>query len=83
MRRFRDGFVLSHPEGTALVSDYYRTAPAIVERIRRQRDAKDVFEKLLASTRRVVALVQAGENSTALALCANEFKTLKSKYLGR
>ena len=83
MRKFRDGFVLSQPEGAALVGDYYRTAPLIVERIRRGRNAEAVFEALLTSTRKVVALVDAGENAEALVMCKGQFKKLKEEYIGQ
>jgi hypothetical protein len=80
MRKFRDEFISSLPEATSLLNDYYRTAPSIVQSIKLQKDSKDIFEKLLSITRKVVTLIHAGHNSQALVLCKREFKKLRKKY---
>ena len=80
IRKFRDEYVRALPEGTTLIEDYYRTAPVIVQRIKLQKDSRDIFQKLLTALREVVALIQADRNSEALALCKRGFRLLKRRY---
>lgn len=80
MRRFRDEYIKSLPEGSTLIDDYYRTAPLIIQRIKSENDPDAVFKNLLTTLRRVVALIQADCNSKALLVCKKEFEALKERY---
>ena len=80
MRKFRDEYIRLLPVGSNLIEDYYRTAPLIVQRIKSGSDTNAVFENLLSIIRSVVALIQAGRNSEALAVCKREFQILRERY---
>ena len=43
MRFFRDEWLRNQPDGPALIEDYYRTAPKIVERINQQPDRSAIY----------------------------------------
>lgn len=45
LRRFRDTVLLPDADGRQLVADYYRLAPAVVERVNRRPDALSVWLK--------------------------------------
>lgn len=46
LRSFRDGYILSLPNGADEVSEYYCCAPTIVDRIKNQANAKEIFEQI-------------------------------------
>ena len=80
MRSFRDNFILRLPEGSALVAEYYRTAPGIVRRISGVEERNAVLQHLLSKVREAVALISDGRESDALVLCRHEFAQLLDKY---
>lgn len=48
LRRFRDGWLSSTPEGSALIADYYRIAPDIVARINQSANARFIWWRTYA-----------------------------------
>jgi len=80
MRKFRDEYVHTLPEGAMLLEDYYRTAPTIVRGIKLQDNSQDIFEKLFVTIGKIVALIQSGQNQEALVLCKKEFNILRRNY---
>lgn len=45
-RNFRDRWLLNQPDGKALISEYYDTAPKIVENIDRHPNQQQIYEKI-------------------------------------
>ena len=43
MRSFRDEWLRDQPDGEALIADYYKTAPGIVEKINQQPERKAIY----------------------------------------
>lgn len=82
MRKFRDGYVRTLPDATTLLEEYYLTAPVIVHHIQMQHNRDVVFQHLLLTLRDVVALIESGQNAEALAVCKEEFFSLRNKYVG-
>ncbi len=80
MRKFRDEYICSLPDGGSLVEEYYQAAPLVVQRIKSGGDADATLESLLKTLRNVVELIQSGHNSEALLVCKKEFQMLKRKY---
>ncbi len=78
LRGFRDKILLQTAEGRALVSEYYRDAPAIVEAIKRQPDAEQIW-KMLRETylEDAVYSVQAGWNDMALSIYRRMYNRAK------
>lgn len=79
MRKFRDEYIHSLPDGDSL-EECYQTAPLIVEGIKSSNDGDASFEGLVRTLRSVVELIQAGRDSEAMLVCKKEFQMLKHKY---
>lgn len=45
-RTFRDGWLRAQPDGAALIDEYYRVAPPIVERIDARSDAPRIYRRI-------------------------------------
>lgn len=71
LRAFRDGYVKMLPEGDSLISEYYRTAPNIVRRIKTSKNRSTILRNILKDVRASVELIEAGENRAALLLYKN------------
>ena len=46
MRSFRDEWLRDQPDGEALIEDYYKTAPGIVEKINQQPERRDIYREI-------------------------------------
>lgn len=46
MRSFRDDWLRDQPDGPALIEDYYKVAPSIVEAIDQEQNRKDIYESI-------------------------------------
>ena len=46
MRVFRDEWLRDQPDGAALIEDYYKTAPGIVEKINQQPERRDIYREI-------------------------------------
>ena len=46
MRRYRDNYLKSTPEGQAAVREYYDIAPGIVAAVNARRSAKEIWERV-------------------------------------
>ena len=46
MRSFRDEWLRDQPDGAALIEDYYKTAPGIVEKINQQPERKAIYKEI-------------------------------------
>ncbi|HEY9662789.1 MAG TPA: CFI-box-CTERM domain-containing protein [Allocoleopsis sp.] len=44
LRKYRDEYMMGHPEREPLVREYYSIAPEIVERIKARKDAAEIFD---------------------------------------
>ncbi len=80
LRAFRDGFMLGHPDGEALITEYYAIAPGIVKTIREQPNAHEILRSLFAPIQDCVMLIKAGENEAALWHYVAMVQALKGTY---
>lgn len=81
LRAFRDGWLRQQPFGAACISEYYRTAPAIVESIdarpEREHIYSQIYEKVVAPC---VALVRSGAYEQAFSLYRDAALALNKAY---
>jgi hypothetical protein len=66
LRTFRDQYMAYHPDGPALIQEYYQMAPKLLERIREQEEAsilEHIYEHLVLPS---VDLIQDGELEEAM-----------------
>ena len=82
LRRFRDGYMRSQPNGAADICEYYHTAPVIVERIKQLPNASDVFEAIYSElVIPCVSLIESGKNREAYIKYRNYTKKLQQQYI--
>lgn len=82
LRRFRDGWLKEQPCGGCDVEEYYCTAPAIVEAIRKLPNAAEVFDAIYRElVRPCVALIDGGDNAGAYRAYKDYTRKLREKYL--
>ena len=57
LRRFRDSYMLASPSRVALVQEYYRRAPGLIEQLNKRRDSDfilaEVFDRIRAACRAI------------------------------
>jgi len=80
MRNFRDGYLLSLPNGQAMFDEYYRLAPAIVEAIERSDKREHYLADILARVRQCVFFADNGNNEAALDVYTAMFDELKNRF---
>ena len=80
LRSFRDAYVRTHPLGEAMLAEYYRKAPLILEQIQASPEADELLDGVLADIRGAVKLIEAGDHQSALSLYATLFVRLDKQY---
>lgn len=82
LRRFRDQYVASRPDGPLLIERYYARAPQILAALNAEPDASDrlrrLFEDLIVPS---VQLIEAGRCEEALALYVRAVTGLEEHYV--
>lgn len=79
LRKFRDTYVASQPNGQELIGEYYRIAPLIVERINRLDNAKELYAALFQDIKRAVDFVEQKNDAAAFALYCDVVRELNKK----
>lgn len=81
LRRYRDGYLSSLPDGEQLVRSYYDVAPSIVKHISRQPDADQIYSRIYRTyIGPCIRLIERGENSACRELYTKMVSDLKKKY---
>ncbi len=80
IRRFRDDVIARTADGHNAIEEYYRVAPAIVQRIWNSADRDVIFQQLLARIRDAVDLIKTGRLCEAWAIYETELKWLRTKF---
>jgi hypothetical protein len=83
LRRFRDEYVRSRPEGEALVAEYYDQAPPLVATISARADGKQIFEGIYAEIAQAVQHIERNELEAALELYITTTRRLYVTYGGQ
>jgi hypothetical protein len=81
LRNFRDTYVASREEGTRLISEYYNTAPLIVQQINGQDNANEIYSELYNNIQKAVSLIERKMYSAAFELYCSLVYVLKKDYL--
>ena len=81
LRRFRDSYLASLPDGQAEIEQYYHTAPGIVASIDRQADRMEIWEQIYTELiSPCVRMIHAQENENAYQLYKAYSTELFEKY---
>ncbi len=81
MRAFRDNWLRKQPDGQALIEDYYRVAPGIVEKIDQQPNRASIFRELY--DKYVLPCVQSAQSQDYIEserIYVDMVNSLKEKY---
>lgn len=68
LRAFRDTYLKSTPEGCAIVEEYYKIAPQIVENIDNSAKKDDIYEYIYQEVHKCIACIESGDNDGAVAV---------------
>ena len=81
-RSYRDEYLLSTAEGTALVDEYYDIAPTIVNRIGRLPNSREIYDGIWDNyLSGCVRLIEKGENEACRDLYKDMVYDLKERYM--
>lgn len=80
LRRFRDGFMLNHPEGRELVKDYKRIAPGLVHTIEADRQKGKVYAYIYGEIQKAIGCIQNGQLLESMQVYKNMVLHLEQKY---
>jgi hypothetical protein len=82
LRWFRDRILLEQPGGAADVSEYYRSAPAIVRAIEHERSSRqiyrDIYDNHLVPA---LAAIDQGDHESAYRIYAQMVGSLRRRFL--
>ncbi|PTL85926.1 CFI-box-CTERM domain-containing protein [Vitiosangium sp. GDMCC 1.1324] len=82
LRRFRDGYLSCvHPDGKALIAEYYRIAPALVDALYAHPEAPALLSELLRQVRYCVSLIVREDYLGAVTAYQEMVTSLKSRVL--
>lgn len=82
LRNFRDGYMKGTENGQAEICEYYHIAPTIVDKIRQQTDAFDIFEQIYEElVVPCVALIDNDKKAEAHEKYRSYVKHLQMQYL--
>ena len=78
LRTFRDSYLLSSPEGEAMVAHYYSVAPAIVELLNEPEELEQVWQVIC----RCVEAIQSGHHGQATEEYSAMVSSLERRLFG-
>lgn len=82
LRNFRDSYMKSTEKGQCDICEYYHTAPAIVDKIKKLPNALEIFDSIYNDlVIPCVALIDDGKNEEAYGAYKNYVYYLRNKYL--
>ena len=82
LRRFREGYLHSLPEGRDEIAEYYFVAPQIVTEIKKRADSITIFDSIYEKlVKPCVEMIERGENECAHMLYRDTVKRLQEEYL--
>ena len=80
MRYLRDKHLSKTSNGQEIVTDYYHTAPCIVEKIKKDKNSTEIFHELFIEIKNTAALINSGELETATESYLSMVNKLKKRY---
>lgn len=81
LRRFRDLYVRTRPDGDRVLRQYCATAPVLVEAVRSSPDRTAIFNETLQRIRLAVEYIEAGRLSEAFELYGATYCGLLNRFL--
>ena len=80
-RKFRDEWLINQADGRSLIDEYYRIAPAIVEKINKLTDAAQIYKNIWTNyLKPCLKLIESGENSACKAKYVEMVRYLQKRF---
>lgn len=81
LRNYRDGYLMSQPEGEEIIREYYDVAPTIVKRINRCEQKKQIYRMIWETyLQPCIHMIEDGENEECKELYIRMVKELQEEY---
>ncbi len=80
LRAFRDGYMKSSDIGIALVGEYYRIAPEIVEKINNSGKKNEYYNDIYRTIQLCIKSIDGGDNEEALSLYRQMVEKYKKQF---
>ncbi len=81
LRRFRDGYMMSLPQGKEMIGRYYDVAPTVVKHINRRQDAEQIYAGIWEQyIHPCMQLIAQGKNAECAQLYTQMVGTLQDQY---
>lgn len=80
LRKYRDSFLKSTPEGKKLVDEYYEIAPKLVEKINQSENKDKVYDFIYSEIVQCVSMVEQGKNDEVCEKYKALVFSLKDQY---
>ncbi|MDO4344400.1 MAG: CFI-box-CTERM domain-containing protein [Eubacteriales bacterium] len=81
LRNYRDGYLMSQPEGEEIIREYYDVAPTIVKRINKRPDKKAIYRNLWDTyLAPCITMIENDENESCKELYMKMVRDLQEKY---
>jgi hypothetical protein len=81
MRYLRDAYLAKSEEGKRMIQKYYEIAPCIVERIKGEENANEIFSGIFNNIRWIASLIKIGDFESATTPYMEMILRLKKRYL--
>ena len=81
MRRLREYYLKNSEDGYGIVTEYYRTAPVIVEKIDASPDRAGLYDRIYETAKCCAALVEKGDYEGAKSAYLAMVERLKQRFL--
>lgn len=80
LRKFRDEYVATKPNGKLLIGEYYKTAPKIISAINSTGNGDSIFRNLYSVIKKAVTLIEENKFEEAYQLYCNFANQLRYQY---
>ena len=81
LRYLRDEHLAKSDDGKKEIDDYYKIAPKIIEKIRGERNSKEVFNCIFDEIQGISSIITSGDLEKATEYYKEMVLTLKKRYL--
>lgn len=81
LRDYRDGYLMSRPDGEELVTQYYDVAPTIVKHINGREDSSEIYQNIWEEyLSPCIRLIEEDQNAECMEIYQNMVYDLQHKY---
>lgn len=80
-RQFRDGYLRKQPDGEALIQEYYKDAPQIIQKIDRLENSREIYQSIWEEyLKPCLSMIEHGEDSACKERYVQMVRTLEKQF---